>query len=676
MGTTTVALYCDLSDPPLRAKKQERNPQLNDEQDSRESITTANITNSLTPNPGSFHTPTHTDAQGNHDGHDQEEPSHDQDNADSEDEYERSIFQPELSPIPEETSTATIAADPGLLTGEPQSEAPTIVIEQPPKHSIHSTWAKRLIILAASISAFFSPFTAQIFLPALPTLADEFHVTATKVNLTVTTYMIFQGITPMFLGGLADSAGRRPAYVICFVIYIAANIGLALSQNFTSLLVLRMLQSAGSSTTVALCQATLADITTSAERGHYIGITSIPTVLAPSLGPVLGGLLTNYLGWRWIFWLLTIMASINLIAMIFFFPETCRKIVGDGSGRKSSHWIYWTGYQLLRDKLARRQHARLRARRRQELDITKGDIILHSNGLALQRTVSSTARPKIKLRLTPPNLLESLTLLFRDKELAILLAYSAIVFSGFYAIGTAMPNQLATLYGLTDVQIGLMYLPVAGGSIVTAFAIGKVITWNFHRHARRLGMVVDGARQTDLTCFPIERARLEVGLPLLALTSAVMVSWGWAMQAAGTSLAAPCVLLFLLGIGMIGFNNSVNTLIADIYPGKAGAATAANNLTRCLLGAAASAVILPMVEGMGSGWAYTIFGVAYVGFAPLLVVLMRRGMRWRCEKKWREDAAREREAAAASVAAGVGVGGGAGAVGGNGGAASGQGVAA
>ncbi|KAK3947279.1 major facilitator superfamily domain-containing protein [Pseudoneurospora amorphoporcata] len=457
--------------------------------------------------------------------------------------------------------------------------------------------------------------------------------------------MIFQGITPMFLGGLADSAGRRPAYVICFVIYIAANIGLALSKNLTSLLVLRMLQSAGSSTTVALCQATLADITTSAERGHYIGITSIPTVLAPSLGPVLGGVLTNYLGWRWIFWLLTIMASVNLLAMIMFFPETCRKIVGDGSGRKDSHWIYWTGWQLLRDKLARRQRRRQRACREVEA-ISEEDASNHHHHTdgTLHRTVSTASAPrqKIKLGLAPPNLLESLTLLFRDKELAILLCYSAIVFSGFYAIGTAMPNQLQTLYGLNDVQIGLMYLPMAGGSIVTAFAIGRVITWNYHRHARRLGIVVDRTRQADLTYFPIERARLEVGLPLLALTSAVIISWGWAMQWK-TSLAAPCVLLFLLGIGMIGFNNSVNTLIADIYPGKAGAATAANNLTRCLLGAASSAVILPMVDGIGSGWAYTLFGVLYVGFSPLLAVLMRRGMRWRVEEKWREDAKKGRK---------------------------------
>ena len=69
-------------------------------------------------------------------------------------------------------------------------------------------------------------------------LAAEFHVSATLINLTLTTYMIFQGFTPLIIGDLADSAGRRPAYIYCFIVYIGANIGLALCPNYAALLVL------------------------------------------------------------------------------------------------------------------------------------------------------------------------------------------------------------------------------------------------------------------------------------------------------------------------------------------------------------------------------------------------------------------------------------------------------
>lgn len=195
-----------------------------------------------------------------------------------------------LDPI--STSTA-----PQVESQEPASELPVDgTSDVPARFTVYTQWQKRLIVLAASAAMFFSPLTAQIYLPALNVLSQEFHVSPSKINLTVTTYMVFQGITPMFIGGLADTVGRRPAYIICFVIYISANIGLALSSNYVSLLVVRCIQSAGSSTTVALCQAIVADIITSAERGQYIGITVIPVVVAPSLGPVIGGLLTQFLG--------------------------------------------------------------------------------------------------------------------------------------------------------------------------------------------------------------------------------------------------------------------------------------------------------------------------------------------------------------------------------------------
>ncbi|KAK3934746.1 putative major facilitator superfamily transporter protein [Diplogelasinospora grovesii] len=518
-----------------------------------------------------------------------------------------------------ETEGKTHQATPSgqiLATGEPESEAPV----QPPKYSVYTLWEKRLIVLAASISAFFSPLTAQIYLPALPVLASEFHVSDSQINLTVTTYMIFQGVTPMFIGGLADSAGRRPAYVICFVIYIAANIGLALSKSYASVMVVRCLQSAGSSTTVALCQAVVADIVTSAERGQYIGITAIPIVLAPSLGPVLGGLLSEYLGWRWIFWFLTILATADLIALLLFFPETCRRIVGDGSVR--AHPVYRTFWQMIKDWRQARQQKRRRQRERE-------------HGLA--RTATNTsAKSKIKFRLTPPNVWGSVMLLF-EKELGILLGYSAILFSGFYAIATAIPSQFSQLYGFSDLQVGLMYLPMAGGSIVAAFIVGPTINKNYRRHAAKLGLgPVDKTRQADLSNFPIERARLEIGLPLLALSAMVMICWGWAMQYRA-SVAVPCVLLFLMGVGMIGFSNSVNVLIVDIYPGKAGAAVAANNLTRCLLGAAASAVIVPMINAMGAGWAYTLIGLLYVVGAPLMWLVMRDGIKWRKEIRDKEE---------------------------------------
>ena len=507
---------------------------------------------------------------------------------------------------------------------EPQSEKPVVSPSAdgdssqavPPQYSSFTTGEKRMIVLAAALCAFFSPLTGQIYFPALNVIAKEFNVTASQINLTVSTYMIFQGITPMFIGGFADSAGRRPAFLLCFVIYILANEGVAVCTKYSELLVLRCFQSAGIAATVALSQAVIADTITSAERGNYIGITMLPIVLAPSLGPVLGGILAQYLGWRSIFWFLTILAAVTLILMLFFFPETCRKLVGDGSIRP--HPVYRTLWQVITDGRKKRKAERTGDREALE---------------RIRMATSRKNRPKLKIAFGNP--LDSLTMLF-EPLLGVLLGYSAIVFAGFYAIATVMPSQFERLYGFDDVKIGLMYLPMAGGSVVAAFVTGPAINWNYRRHAKRLGMALTKGAQDDISNFPVERARIEIGLPMLALATAVLFAWGWALQYQAP-VAVPCILLFLMGVGMIGYTNASSVLIVDMYPKKAGAATAANNLTRCLLGAAATGAVSPMIEAIGVGWTFMVFGFLYMAGAPLLLLIMRNGIEWRGKIRAKEE---------------------------------------
>ncbi|XXG94772.1 galactokinase [Hypoxylon texense] len=504
---------------------------------------------------------------------------------------------------------------------EPPSEQP--VVDTRPNYSAFSDWEKRGIVLGSAIGAFFSPLTAQIYLPALTVLAKEFNVTVSQINLTVTTYMIFQGLTPMFVGSFADSTGRRPAYFICFIIYIAANVGCALAPSYPALLVLRMLQSAGSSTTVALCQAVVADVATSAERGNYVGYTALPVLLAPAIGPVIGGVLSQYAGWRWIFWLLAILAGVVFILHAFFLPETCREIVGDGSIKP--HPAYRTGWQLCKEFLRRR-----RARRNPE-----------SGGGSLSRT-ASRASTRRSLHMKKFDVLQSLRILL-EKEMFLLLAYSSIVFTSFYCVATVLPTQLSANYGFDEIQVGLMYLPMVGGSIVAAFVNGKLMNWNYRRHCRLRGVPFERSKQQDLAEFPIESARLEVGVPMLALTAACTVAWGWSFQYRA-HIAVPCVLLFLIGWAVVGFSNTINVLLVDVNVGSAGAATASNNLTRCLIGAASTAVIGPMINGVGIGWAFTILAALFVAGSPSVFFIMKYGIRWRREKRDRKLAKEQKHA--------------------------------
>jgi MFS family permease len=103
----------------------------------------------------------------------------------------------------------------------------------------------------------------------------------------------------MMVAGFSDKAGRKPAYMVCFLVYMAANLALALQDNYVALLLLRMVQAAGSSGTIVLSNGLVGDIIPSSERGKYIAFASIGLILGPSLSPILGGLLSQYLGWHW-----------------------------------------------------------------------------------------------------------------------------------------------------------------------------------------------------------------------------------------------------------------------------------------------------------------------------------------------------------------------------------------
>ncbi|RAL61318.1 hypothetical protein DID88_009454 [Monilinia fructigena] len=201
-----------------------------------------------------------------------------------------------------------------------------ILEQQDDPYTSFSTWEKRFLVLIATFACFFSPFTTQIYFPAVNTIAKR--PTSYQKPSKFDSHNIH---APAFIGGFSDIAGHRPAYIICFTIYILSNIALALQNNYVALLILRMVQSAGGSGTVALANAVVADIATSAERGIYIGYSSMMASFAPAVGPILGGVISQYNRLGMDFRILAVFSTVFFIPLLFFMPETCRKIVGDGS---------------------------------------------------------------------------------------------------------------------------------------------------------------------------------------------------------------------------------------------------------------------------------------------------------------------------------------------------------
>ncbi|KAJ6099908.1 hypothetical protein N7467_001443 [Penicillium canescens] len=470
-------------------------------------------------------------------------------------------------------------------------------------YSVFTDSQRRYIVFMASWAGFFSPVSSQIYFPALNTLAKDLHVSNSLINLTLTSYMIFQGLSPMFIGDFADKAGRRPAYIVCFTIYIAANIGLALQSNYAALFVLRCLQSAGSSTTIALSSGVVSDVATASQRGSYMGFVTAGSLMGPSVGPVVGGLLSQYLGWRAIFWFLTIFAGAFMIPFLVFFPETVRGIVGDGS--------------LPPQKWNMSLISHLKSRKSREDGV-----------------ISPANASKQKLKF--PNPFQTLAIVFQ-KDIGIILFCNAILFAGFYDVSATIPSIYNELYGLDDLQVGLCYIPFGLGATIASIGNGKFLDYNYRRLAKQLNFPLAKNRHTDLRSFPIEKARLQIAFPLLALGSLSILVFGWFLNY-GVHLAAPTCILFLMGLTLTGAFNTISTLLVDLYPTKAAKATAANNFGRCLLGAGATALIDPMLSAMGRGWCFTFIALIMLATTPLLMIVIRKGPHWREERRLREEA--------------------------------------
>ncbi|KAM3422399.1 hypothetical protein BST61_g2751 [Cercospora zeina] len=452
-----------------------------------------------------------------------------------------------------------------------------------PPYSIFTPRAKIFIVMAVSVSSLISPFGATTFLPALDPLARDLHVTPTLINLSLTTYMIAQGIAPALIAGMSDNNGRRLSYIICFIIFMIANIGLALQTSYAALLCLRMVQAFGCSATIALSTAVVADISTCAERGRYMAHASSGLLLGPAFGPTIGGLFAEYLGWRWTFWFLVIFAGALLVVFIPFFPETCHNVVGNGSvgARGISKSLVGTWQQKK-----------------------------YAQNFTVHEDQSTNSGPSLNPKLSLPNPLLILKVLL-DKESSIILVYNGLFFTGMMMVVGSIPTLFTEVYGLNSLDVGLCYIAKGAGSMTSTLTMGHVIDWNFRRHAQRLNMAICKRKQQDLTDFPIERVRLQIVVQAHIVGTIGIIIFGWTLHFE-THLAGPEVALFLIGFGVSTAFSVTNTLLLDLHRDKPATATAAVNFVRCLMSAGGTAAIIPMCNAMGKGWAFTFLALIYV----------------------------------------------------------------
>ncbi|KAK7727356.1 hypothetical protein SLS63_007179 [Diaporthe eres] len=373
--------------------------------------------------------------------------------------------------------------------------------------------------------------------------------------------------------------------------------------------------STGSASTIAIGSGVIGDITTRAERGGFMGIFQAGLLVPVAVGPVIGGALAGSLGWRSIFLFLTIYGAVFLAALIVLLPETLRSVVGNGGGTPAS---FMAKYPL-----------------RAYQKLTK---------VPWKSDEASHPPPKKQVDLAGP-----FKILF-SKVAAPIIVFLAIYYAVWQMSITALSSLFADRYGLNETQVGLTFIANGVGSMVGTLITGRILDMDYrrvkashegkaHHNEAEVGADQAQSQAIDREDFPLERARLRL-VPAFATVQCIsIIAFGWSVHyAPRVHIAVPIITTFVTGWTAVSTQSIIMTYLVDVYSDRSAAASASLNLARCLFAAGGTSFIMPMINGVGAGLAFTICvivqGVALCG----VVVTWKFGAAWRKEAKDKREA--------------------------------------
>ncbi|WP_455383363.1 MFS transporter [Salinispira pacifica] len=176
---------------------------------------------------------------------------------------------------------------------------------------------KRITLLVATTAALLAPFMSSAINVALPAIAAEFHVDAVTLNWVATVYLLAAGAFLLPFGRIADMVGRKRIFLVGMTMYMATTVLCALSTGVLFLLIARLFQGVASAMLFGTSVAIVTSVFEPEERGRALGINVAATYLGLSFGPVAGGALVQFAGWRSIFWV-QIPISLFVITLVLW----------------------------------------------------------------------------------------------------------------------------------------------------------------------------------------------------------------------------------------------------------------------------------------------------------------------------------------------------------------------
>ncbi len=416
--------------------------------------------------------------------------------------------------------------------------------------------AIRTIIAGIMLAMFLSALEQTIVAPALPAIGKSL-ANLDDLSWVVTAYLIAAtAATPLF-GKLTDIHGRRTIMLLSIGIFIVGSLACALASSMWVLIVGRVLQGIGGGGLIPIAQTIIADLLTPRERPIAQSYTSVVFMSASILGPVLGGLLTDYLHWSFIFWINLPLGAVALVMTAralrrlprhdrphkLDIPGVTLMVAASVVLLLALDWggthYRWASWQII--------------------SLIAGAVMLWMLFVARLLTAREPLIPLAILR-------GRIT--------------SAITGAAFFSIGTIIGVTIfAPLYS----QMVLAASASSSGVALIAFMAGTVI-----------GSILTGRLIIRLTHY--------MRVPIIGLVVAIATFVVLAVETAVLSLGGFTLLLGVLGVA-IGPMYQTSTIVTQnaVKPHQLGTATGALNFFRLLGGAVIVAVFGAIVLGSTSG---------------------------------------------------------------------------
>jgi MFS family permease len=448
------------------------------------------------------------------------------------------------------------------------------------------------IALLLSLIGLCSSMSMPIYWTALSQLQNEFNTTEARINYTVTAYLCFQAVAPVFISSLSDILGRRPTILICILGGIATNIGLAVSRTYWLIVFLRCVLATCLAPLISITTASVGDFTTKRNRGGLTSLTQGFTLIGQGIAPFLGAVMDTAWGWPAIFWFSAAFEGLVLMIAFFFLPETHRGLVGDLSVRPKL-WIHKSPI----------------------LYYFKNRLIDYNNELV--EGINHKYDPWTPLKK-----------IFKINVFYILLP-SSILFALWTIAQTSLSIHLSKDYNMSVLNIGFCFFSPGSAAFVGTLLTGRVLDHIYSKQKQKYNEKYFSEKNnhyhslSEIPPFNIIYVRL-YSIPFAALiTCLATIVFGWCIEYK-VSLVPILIMSFILTFGTMFPLNITATVLVDMYPEISGGATALNNLFRCGMSAIFVSCLNKMESSMTVGGTYTFMAGISMLATMLIVILMRK----------------------------------------------------